>query len=124
MQNKGKKRGELEKTIAILERTLEVKNIEGQLREQLLDVLKSKKEQYEKITDYRTKGAILRSQSRWYNEGDKNTKYFLNLEKIHNKQRTRSQLGMKNDNFIIRLAPPAGMMTRIARCNWLPERER
>ena len=34
---------ELEKTITTLERTLEDKNIEGQLREQLLDVLKSKK---------------------------------------------------------------------------------
>ena len=50
---------ELEKTINTLERTLEDKNIEGQLREQLLDVLKSKKEQYEKIIEYRTKGAFL-----------------------------------------------------------------
>ena len=36
---------ELEKTINTLERTLEDKNIEGRLREQLLHVLKSKKEQ-------------------------------------------------------------------------------
>ena len=77
---------ELEKTITTLERTLEDKNIEGQLREQLLDVLKSKKEQYEMIIEYRTKGAILKSQSRWYNEGEKNTKYFLNLGKRHHKQ--------------------------------------
>ena len=34
---------ELEKTIITLERTLEDKNIEGQLREQLLDVMRSKK---------------------------------------------------------------------------------
>ena len=34
---------ELEKTITTLERTLEDKNIEGQLREQLLDVLKAKR---------------------------------------------------------------------------------
>ena len=87
MQNKGKKTeradqaDELGKTINTLERTLEDQHIEGQLRDQLLNVLKSKKEQYEMIIKYRTKGAILRSQSRWYNEGEKNTKYFLNLEK-------------------------------------------
>ena len=62
---------EIEKTITTLERTIEDKNIEGQLREQLSDVLKSKKEQYEKIIEYRTKDAILRSKSRWYNEGEK-----------------------------------------------------
>ena len=84
MQNKEQKERadqteELEKIITTLERTLEDKNIEGQLSEQLLDVLKSKNEQYENIIEHRTKGAILRSQSRWYNEGEKNTKYFLNL---------------------------------------------
>ena len=35
----------------------------------------------EKIIEYKTKGAILRSKCRWHNEGEKNTKYFLNLEK-------------------------------------------
>ena len=59
----------LEKIIDTLERTLEDKSIERQLREQLLDALKSKKEKYEMIIEYRTKGTILRSQCRWYNEG-------------------------------------------------------
>ena len=92
MQNKEKKERadqteELEKTITILERTLEDKNIEGQLREQLLDVLKSKKEQYENIIEHRTIGPILRSQSRWYDEGEKNTKYSLIWKKdIINKE--------------------------------------
>ena len=76
----------LEKIINNLERTLEDKSIERQLREQLLDALKSKRQQYEMIIEYRTKGAILRSQCRWYNESEKNTKYFLNLEKTHYKQ--------------------------------------
>ena len=48
---------ELEKTIITLERTLEDKNVEGQLREQLSDVMRSKKEQYENIIKHRTKGA-------------------------------------------------------------------
>ncbi|KAL9960119.1 hypothetical protein ACROYT_G033528 [Oculina patagonica] len=34
-----------------------------------------------KITEYRTKGAIVRSRIRWHEEGERNTKYFLNLEK-------------------------------------------
>lgn len=85
----------IEKTIATLERTLEDQIIEGQLREKLLDVLKSKKEQHEKTIEYGTKGAILRSRSRWYNEGQKNTKYFLNLEKRHYKQGTISAYLLK-----------------------------
>ena len=34
-----------------------------------------------KIAEYRTKGAIIRSRTRWHEQGEKNTKYFLNLEK-------------------------------------------
>ena len=64
MQNKEKKERadqteELEKTITTLERTLQDKNIKGQLREQLLHVTKSKKEQNENIIEHRTKGAKL-----------------------------------------------------------------
>ena len=33
-----------------------------------------------KIIEYKTKGAIIRSRTCWH-EGEKNTKYFLNLEK-------------------------------------------
>ena len=51
--------------------------------------------------EYRTKGAILRSKSRWYNEGEKNTKYFLNLEKRHFKQGTISQLKLSDGVFVI-----------------------
>lgn len=39
---------QLETTKVTIERTLEDQNIEGQLREKILDVLKSKKEQYKK----------------------------------------------------------------------------
>ena len=46
---------ELEKTVNTLERTLEDKNIEGQLRKQLVDILKCKKEQHKMIIEYRAK---------------------------------------------------------------------
>ena len=35
----------------------------------------------EKLLQYKTKGAILRSKVRWFEHGERNTKYFLNLEK-------------------------------------------
>ena len=46
-----------------------------------LEALEIKKLEVEKIIEYRTKGSILRARCRWHNEGEKNTKYFLNLEK-------------------------------------------
>ena len=49
------------------------------------------------LVGYQTKDAILRSESRWYNEGEKNTKYFLNLEIRHCIQGTITWLKI-NDN--------------------------
>ena len=40
----------------------------------------------ESIIEYKTKGAITRSNARWYNEGEKNSKYVLNLENRHCKR--------------------------------------
>ena len=54
----------------------------------------------EKIIEYKTKGAILRSKCRWHNEGEKNTKYFLNLEKIHYKSSVITQLKVSDTDFI------------------------
>ena len=39
------------------------------------------KEELEKLEELETKGAILRSKAKWAETGEKNTKYFLNLEK-------------------------------------------
>ena len=37
--------------------------------------------EYNTIAEYRTKGVIIRSRIRWHENGEKNTKYFLNMEK-------------------------------------------
>jgi hypothetical protein len=58
-----------------------------------------KKAELEKIIEYRTKGAILRAKCRWHNEGEKNTKYFLNLEKRHFKNGVISQLKTGENEF-------------------------
>ena len=39
------------------------------------------KQDFEKIIDERTQGAIFRSQCTWYSEGERNTKYYFSLEK-------------------------------------------
>ena len=37
--------------------------------------------EYNTIAEYRTKGAIIRSRTRWHENGEKNNTYFLNMEK-------------------------------------------
>ena len=43
--------------------------------------LETKKRELEKIIEYRTKGSILRAKCRWFNEDEKNTKYFFKFRK-------------------------------------------
>lgn len=54
-------------------------------KKDILEVLEIKKLELEKIIEYWIKGLILRVRCRWYNEGEKNIKYFLNLEKWYYK---------------------------------------
>ena len=59
-----------------------------------------KQEIWKKIIEYETKGAILRSKWRWHNEGEKNTKYFLNLKKRHYKNSVITQFKVSDTDFI------------------------
>ena len=54
---------------------------EAQLNEHELLLAEKSRQDLERIMEKKTQGAIFRSRCRWYNEGEKNTKYFLNLEK-------------------------------------------
>jgi len=60
--------------------------LEGQLEQDvnhkdvLEEQIRCKKNELENIIQYKTKRAIIRCKARWYNEGEKNSKYFLNLE--------------------------------------------
>ena len=51
----------------------------------------------EKIDDYKTQGLIVRSQVRWFEQGEKSNKYFLNLEKLHNTGKTIRKLKDENN---------------------------
>ena len=87
-----KKEEDLVKSIAVLEKQLDNGNSSEPPSQNVIEKLNTLKRDLEKIIEHRTKGAILRSKSQWYNEGEKNTKYFLNLENRHFKQGTISQL--------------------------------
>ena len=71
----------LELDIRSLNERLEQRNIPDCKRKTILNQIEVKTIRREKICQYKTRGSIIRSKTRWYNEGEKNTKYFLNLEK-------------------------------------------
>ena len=75
---------ELEKKINILQRQID-SGCNNSNEKLAIDIqLDQKTMELEKIIEHRTKGAILRAKfTRWYNEGEKNSKYFLSLEKRH-----------------------------------------
>ena len=90
----------LYKEISSLEKELDentaLSDTQKSLLQSKLDNLRS---EMEVIIEYRTRGAILRSRTRWHNEGEKNTKYFLNLEKRHYRQGTISRLKKSENDF-------------------------
>ena len=58
-----------------------------------------KEEQHQLVAE-RTRGAALRSRSMWYEEGDKSTKLFLNLEKSRGAKKQISSLKTKDNKLI------------------------
>ena len=90
---------ELKKEINSLQRSIEANNMKGKDKEDAVNTLETKKSELEKIIEYQTKGIILRARCRWHNEGEKNAKYFLNLEKRHYNQGAISQLKLDDENF-------------------------
>ena len=67
-------------------RTFEEKVAEAPSPENL-ENLEACKTVYERKYDYMVRGSIIRSRARWYEQGERNTKYFLNLEN-HNKKKS------------------------------------
>ena len=50
-----------------------------------------------RITDQKVMGAILRSKARWVEYGEKNTRYFLNLEKKKGEKKTITKLKLNDE---------------------------
>ena len=91
---------ELEKKINELESLADSFVTDQDSKQEVLRELSLKRMELEKIIEYRTKGAILRSKCRWFNEGEKNTKFFLNLEKRHCKQSVITRLKTDGDTSV------------------------
>ena len=91
---------EIEKAINDLKELIESSKKGDREKKEASRDLEEKKTELEKIIEYRTKGAILRAKCRWHNEGERNTKYFLNLEKRHFKNGVISQLKIGENEFV------------------------
>ena len=59
-----------------------------------LEILKT---EYDRYYDYITQGAIIRSRVNWYEQGEKNNKYFLNLENTKKKKTSIRKLTLDTD---------------------------
>ena len=103
----GKKRAmsrekeETEQSISQLEKEVENSLTSKERKTDLQTKLESKKRELEHIIEYYTQVAIVRAKVRWYNEGEKTTKYFLGLEKRHYRQGTITQLKTGDNNVFI-----------------------
>ena len=61
--------------------------------------LKNLKIEYEKEYEYITRGAITRSRASWYEKGEKNNKYFLNLERNNKRKSTIRKVEFADGNI-------------------------
>jgi hypothetical protein len=65
------------------------------------------KEEYESYESYKTRGAMIRSKAKWVENGEKNTKYFLSLEKHnqeikHIKSLNKDDIEIRDDKEILK----------------------
>ena len=98
--NFNKKEQILEKDILTLERRLDERDLPQAGRKFLESELATKRQQLEEIIGYKTQGAIMRSKVKWYNEGERNTSYFHNLEKRHFNSKTIRNLKTDNNSWV------------------------
>jgi len=66
---------------------------------QILCELNSTKTRLNKISAHRTRGTILRSRARWHEEGERNSKYFYNLEKRNYSKKVVTKLKLNDGSF-------------------------
>ena len=78
-KSKAKERREKLQTIENKLKICEEKIAESPTDETLVN-LEAVKAEYEREYDYIIKGSIIRSRATWFEQGERNSKYFLNLE--------------------------------------------
>jgi exonuclease III len=86
--------------------TNELKDLEKTLADpnaftyDLLEQYITVKSEWEALERYKMQGAIIRSKTKWYEEGEKNSKYFFDLEKYKHETKNIKKL-KDNDNNIL-----------------------
>ena len=89
-----KEQAEVTTELSNLEKNLDIYNEDEILEYSLL------KRKWENIQNLKTQGAILRSKAKFVEEGEKNSKYFLNLEKRNYKERYMKSVMNSQDLMI------------------------
>ena len=79
---------------------VQMKISQNPLDDSFISKLDQLNNQLDKILDNETKGLIIRSRSRWIEEGEKSTKYFCNLEKRSAEKKSIYRIKDNNDEII------------------------
>ena len=85
----------LEATLIILEKAWDETGVEPANIDEI-------RREIDEIREEKTKGAMMRCKVRWYEEGEKSTKYFLNLEKRNYNKKVISRLRTKHNGITIK----------------------
>ena len=80
----------------ILEVEKQLEILEHNLNSQNLNQYQNLKQQYESLMEEKTEGSMMRAKVRWYEQGEKSTKYFYNLEKRNYHKKTMTKLTTEN----------------------------
>ena len=72
------------------------KELASSVTENVKQLLEKNRKELETIIEYKTAGVMLRSKARWIEHGEKNTKYFFNLERQNYNKKVITKL-KRND---------------------------
>ena len=98
-KRKNRERRNIEKELSgRMERLMKILET-NRSKENIIELYRLRSE-LNKIAEYRTNGAIIRSRTRWHEHGEKNTKYFLNLEKRQHSNSFIARLKTQDDQEI------------------------
>ena len=104
------RRAASEDTVAISQLTEKVTEMENQLEdltEEQQDVLHDSKDELENLLNKKVRGIMFRTKAKWQMEGERNTKYFYNLEKTKYNAKTCTKLFNTKNEIICN---PAAIM--------------
>ena len=103
----------LEETLCSIEKKINVNEQNIKLENDYASV----KEKLEHVYKIEAKGAGIRSRVRWMEEGEKNTKYFLGLEKNNIKKKEIRPINSENGNRVFKKHEETRMI-RLRAVDW------